>query len=152
MIDFNDPRQVAKAIQYTNVNPDLTRAGLLAHVATCAEFGFDAAMVAPCFVALAREALTGTGVKVASTVNFPMANDTLGMKLAVVGLLAKEGADARISRRYRCAGLHDVFLGVGAPGPWGILQTRGFLRAPGFLYRPDPDRSGSPVERHRGSS
>ena len=93
MIDFSDPQQVAKAIQYTNVNPDLTREGLLAHVKTCAEYGFDAAMVAPCWVALAREALKGTGVKVASTVNFPMANDTLEMKLAVVRLLAKEGAD-----------------------------------------------------------
>lgn len=29
MIDFNDKKQVAKAIQYTNVNPNLTREGLL---------------------------------------------------------------------------------------------------------------------------
>lgn len=93
MIDFSDRRQVAKAIQYTNVNPDLTREGLLAHVRACAEYGFDAAMVGPCWVALAREALKGTGVKVASTVNFPMANDTLAMKLAVVRELAREGAD-----------------------------------------------------------
>lgn len=93
MIDFNDPRQIAKAIQYTNVNPDLTRDGLLEHVKVCAEYAFNAAMVPPCYVALAREALKGTGVNVASTVNFPMANDTLEMKLAVVKLLAKEGAD-----------------------------------------------------------
>lgn len=93
MIDFSDRRQVAKAIQYTNVNPDLTRDGLLAHVRTCAEYGFDAAMVGPCWVSLAKEALKGTGVKVASTVNFPMANDTLTMKLAVVRELAREGAD-----------------------------------------------------------
>lgn len=93
MIDFSDRRQIAKAIQYTNVNPDLTREGLLAHVRTCAEYGFDAAMVGPCWVALAREALKGTGVKVASTVNFPMANDTLTMKIAVIRELAREGAD-----------------------------------------------------------
>ncbi|SKA24110.1 deoxyribose-phosphate aldolase [Consotaella salsifontis] len=93
MIDFSDRAQVAKAIQYTNVNPDLTREGLLAHVKTCAEYGFDAAMVPPCWVRLAKAELKGTGVKVASTVNFPMANDTLEMKLAVVRLLAKEGAD-----------------------------------------------------------
>ncbi|MBK1664310.1 deoxyribose-phosphate aldolase [Rhodospirillum rubrum] len=93
MIDFADKRQVALAIQYTNVNPDLTREGLLAHVRTCADYGFHAAMIGPCWVALAKEALKGTGVRVASTVNFPMANDTLAMKLAVVRLLAKEGAD-----------------------------------------------------------
>ena len=45
MIDFTDRAQVARAIQYTNVNPDLTRAGLLAHVQTCLDYGFDAAMV-----------------------------------------------------------------------------------------------------------
>ncbi|WP_176086782.1 deoxyribose-phosphate aldolase [Martelella sp. HB161492] len=93
MIDFSNREQVAKAIQYTNVNPDLTKEGLLAHVKVCAEYGFDAAMVPPCWVKLSKEALAGTGVKVASTVNFPMANDTLEMKLAVVRLLAKEGAD-----------------------------------------------------------
>lgn len=32
MIDFNDKRQVAKAIQYTNVNPNLTREGMLKHL------------------------------------------------------------------------------------------------------------------------
>ena len=35
MIDFNDKRQVAKAIQYTNVNPNLTRDGMLKHLETC---------------------------------------------------------------------------------------------------------------------
>ncbi len=93
MIDFTDRHQVAKAIQFTNVNPDLTRDGLIAHLEICARYSFDAAMIAPCWVSLAKKELAGTGVKVASTINFPMANDTLEMKLAVVRLLAKEGAD-----------------------------------------------------------
>jgi len=93
MIDFSDSKQVASAIQYTNVNPNLTKDGLLAHVDTCAKYGFDAAMVAPCWVALAKEALAGTGVKVATTLNFPQANDTYGMKLAALRELIKTGAD-----------------------------------------------------------
>jgi deoxyribose-phosphate aldolase len=93
VIDFNDPKAVAKAIQYTNVNPDLTRAGLLAHLGQCVEYGFDAAMIGPCWVPLAVQELKGTGVRVASTLNFPMANDTLGMKLAALRELAKAGAD-----------------------------------------------------------
>ena len=48
MIDFNDKRQVAKAIQYTNVNPNLTREGMLKHLETCMKYDFQAAMVAPC--------------------------------------------------------------------------------------------------------
>ena len=93
MIDFTDRAAVAKAIQYTNVNPDLTREGRLEHLGTCVEYGFDAAMIGPCWVPLAVEVLAGSGVKVASTLNFPMANDTLGMKLAALGELAAAGAD-----------------------------------------------------------
>ncbi|TCL06760.1 deoxyribose-phosphate aldolase [Sodalis ligni] len=93
MIDFNDPKQVAKAIQFTNVNADLTRDLLLAHLDACMEFQFDAAMIAPCWVSLAKDVLKGSGVRVATTVNFPQANDTTAMKVAVVRELAKEGAD-----------------------------------------------------------
>ena len=50
MIDFNDKRQVAKAIQYTNVNPNLTREGMLKHLETCMKYDFQAAMVAPCYI------------------------------------------------------------------------------------------------------
>jgi len=93
MIDFDDRAQVAGAIQYTNVNANLTRAEAVEHIETCARYGFDAAMIAPCYCALAKEMLAGTGVKVATTLNFPQANDTLGMKLAALGELAKTGAD-----------------------------------------------------------
>jgi deoxyribose-phosphate aldolase len=93
MIDFTDKKAVAKAIQYTNVSSELTRDGMAAHLKTCVAYGFQAAMIAPCFVSFAKDVLAGTGIKIASTVNFPTANDTLGMKIAVLRLLAKEGAD-----------------------------------------------------------
>lgn len=93
MIDFNDPRQVAKAIQFTNVNADLTREGVIKHLNICLEYQFDAAMIAPCWVYLAKDVLKGSGVRVATTVNFPQANDTTAMKVAIVRELAKEGAD-----------------------------------------------------------
>jgi deoxyribose-phosphate aldolase len=92
-IDFSDKRQIAKSIQYTNVNPDLIREGLIAHARRCIELGFQAAMVGPCWVALTKEILRGTDVRVASTLNFPMPNDTLTMKLAALRELAKAGAD-----------------------------------------------------------
>lgn len=93
MIDFTDPHQVAKAIQFTNVNPDLTRNELLKHLDICTEYQFDAAMIAPCWVSLAKNVLKGSGVRIATTVNFPQANDTTAMKVALVRELAKEGAD-----------------------------------------------------------
>lgn len=93
MIDFTDKTQVAKAIQFTDVNPHLTREGVVAHLETCAEYGFHAAMIAPVWCSLGKEVLKGTGVRVATTLNFPQANDTLGMKIAALRELAKTGAD-----------------------------------------------------------
>lgn len=93
MIDFNDKKQVAKAIQFTNVNPNLTKEGMIKHLKICMKYDFQAAMVAPCFVRLAKDVLRGTGIEVASTLNFPMANDTLEMKIAALKELIKAGAD-----------------------------------------------------------
>ncbi|MDY7103075.1 MAG: deoxyribose-phosphate aldolase [Actinomycetota bacterium] len=93
MIDFGDRRQVAAAIQYTNVSPNLTRDEAVRHLETCAQYGFDAAMIAPVYCDLARRVLAGTGVKVASTLNFPQANDTLAMKIAALRELAAAGAE-----------------------------------------------------------
>ena len=93
MIDFNDKRQVAKAIQYTNVNPNLTRDGMLKHLETCMKYDFQAAMVAPCYIELAKDVLKGTGIQVASTLNFPIANDTLPMKIAALKEMIKTGVD-----------------------------------------------------------
>ncbi len=93
MIDFNDKAQIAKAIQYTNVNPNLTRKEAIHHIETCAEYGFDAVMIGPNYCRLANEMLAGTDVRVATTLNFPQANDTLAMKIAALRELANCGAD-----------------------------------------------------------
>lgn len=93
MINFNDKKQVAKAIQYTDVNPSLTKEGLLKHLDICMKYEFQAAMIAPCYIRLAKDVLKGTGVEVASTLNFPQANDTLSMKLAALKEMIKEGVD-----------------------------------------------------------
>ncbi|MDU5109617.1 MAG: deoxyribose-phosphate aldolase [Clostridium sp.] len=93
MIDFNDKRQVAKAIQFTNVNPNLTKEGLIKHLDICMQYNFQAAMIAPCYIKLAKEVLKGTEIEVASTLNFPQANDTLSMKLAALKEMIKEGVD-----------------------------------------------------------
>jgi deoxyribose-phosphate aldolase len=93
MIDFLDKKQVAKAIQFTNVNPNLTRLEAIKHIEVCAEYNFQAAMVAPCYITLAKDMLKGTDIQVASTLNFPIANDTLEMKLAALKEMIKLGVD-----------------------------------------------------------
>lgn len=87
-----DRHQVAGAIQYTNVSPELTREDVLAHLQSCVDYGFNAAMIGPCWAALAADVLRGTGVRVATTLNFPQANDTTAMKVAALRELARTGA------------------------------------------------------------
>lgn len=93
MIDFNDKKAVAKAIQYTDVTSNLTRKGIMEHLEKCKAYGFDAAMVPPCYVALSKAYLEGTDIKVASILNFPAANDTLEIKMAALKELIHAGVD-----------------------------------------------------------
>lgn len=93
MIDFNNKKEVARILQYTNVNPNLTKEGLIEHLELCKRYGFDAAMIPPCYVAFAKEYLKGTGIKVASIINFPAGNDSVAMKLAALKELIKDGVD-----------------------------------------------------------
>ncbi|WP_245537709.1 deoxyribose-phosphate aldolase [Sediminispirochaeta smaragdinae] len=88
-----DKKELAGKIQFTDVNPDLTREGIVRHLEACMELGVQAAMISPCWVPLAKEMLQGTGIKIATTVNFPQATDTPEMKAAVIPLLARMGAD-----------------------------------------------------------
>lgn len=93
MINFNDKNEVAKVLQYTNVQPNVTKQDIIAHLETCKKYGFDAAMVPPCYVSFCKAYLEGTGIKVASTLNFPTANDTLEMKMAALKELIRVGVD-----------------------------------------------------------
>lgn len=93
VLDFADRAALAGVIQFTNVRPNLTQAELVEHVESCAELAVHAAMVGPYWVPLAKEILAGTGVRVATTLNFPQGNDSAVMKAAVVEHLAEAGAD-----------------------------------------------------------
>ncbi len=93
MLDKWTKANIAAHIQYTNVSPELTRKGLEEHLQTCIHYRFQAAMISPCWVSMAKRVLAGTDIRIATTVNFPQATDTVEMKVAVARLVAKEGAD-----------------------------------------------------------
>jgi deoxyribose-phosphate aldolase len=93
MIDFNNKKEVARLLQFTNVLPTMTHSDLIRHLDLCKQYGFNAAMIPPCYVKIAKEYLLGTGIKVASIINFPTGNDSLGMKLAALSELIRDGVD-----------------------------------------------------------
>ncbi|PKM64741.1 MAG: deoxyribose-phosphate aldolase [Firmicutes bacterium HGW-Firmicutes-20] len=93
MINFNDKKAVASVLQFTNVNPTLTKKELIEHLELCKEYVFNAAMIPPCYVSFAKDYLKGTSIKVASILNFPTANDSLSMKMAALEQLVADGVD-----------------------------------------------------------
>ncbi|PSP77864.1 deoxyribose-phosphate aldolase [Halobacteriales archaeon QS_1_68_20] len=84
---------VAATIQHTEVGPTADRARIEELCEECVEYGFDGAMVLPCWVPLARERLAGTGVTVCSAAGFPMGGDGRIAKAAAVRDAVAAGAE-----------------------------------------------------------
>ena len=82
------PAAVAARIQHTLIRTDATRDDVLQHCHEVVEYGFDAAMVAGDWLPLAA----GTGVKLASALDFPVAAMTTAGRVAETRSLVHAGA------------------------------------------------------------
>lgn len=89
---MDDP-DIAARLQYTIVNPAATREMIRRHVEECAEYAFNAAMVPMCWVPLAREILSGTGVRVATFICIGMGHESVAAKCAMLRECWALGAD-----------------------------------------------------------
>ena len=97
---------LASRIQHTLYDVGTTELDLDAHCQACVEFGFAAAMIPARFVGRAVELLAGTGVLVATAVDFP------------VGLMTDRGRIAE-AEAVVAAGAQQIDLAV----PIGLLRT-----------------------------
>lgn len=86
------PARLASRIQHTLIRTDTTREDVERHCRECIEFGFDAAMIAGNWLGLARRLLAGSGIKLASAVDFPIADMTTAGKVAEARELVALGA------------------------------------------------------------
>lgn len=90
----DDPRSLAPYIQHTRISADLTRADLEVHCQEAVEFGFNAAMVSASWASVAVDLLRGTGVRVASALDFPVVGVTTSAgKAAEAAAIAEAGVD-----------------------------------------------------------
>ena len=81
---------LAAYIQHTKIAVGTTREQMLTHLQEAVDYGFDAAMVAGSWVPLAAEVLAGTGITVASALDFPTVGVmTSAGKAAEAALLLK---------------------------------------------------------------
>ena len=86
-------QEVAKKIQHTNVNPDLTREGVKALTDDCLEYGFDGVMLQPCWIEEAKKHLAGSDVKICTALGYPMGGATTKAKVYEMENVIELGAD-----------------------------------------------------------
>lgn len=94
------PAKLAAYIQHTRIEVGTTRDQVIAHAEECVAYGFDAAMVAGSWTRLTAEVLAGTGVQVASALDFP-----------TVGLMTSVGKAAEAAELVRL-GATQIDIGV----------------------------------------
>ncbi len=85
--------RLASRIQSTIISNTLTRAKWEQHIAECLRYRFQAAMIPPAWVKRTAEALHGTGVRVASFIDFPYGTMTSAGKAYEAAKLVEDGAE-----------------------------------------------------------
>ncbi|WP_353649082.1 deoxyribose-phosphate aldolase [Nakamurella sp. A5-74] len=85
--------QLAGRLQHTLIGQAITEAEVRTHAQECLEFGFDAAVVPPTWVAAARQELAGSSVRVSSIIDFPYGMMTTAGRVAETKALVDAGVD-----------------------------------------------------------
>ncbi len=113
ILDALSPQTIAPYIQHTLIETGTTRDRIIAHAEEAAEYGFNAAMVPGSWVPEVAEVLRGTGVIVASALDFPTCGVTSSRgKAAEAQSLVDLGAeqiDIGVQVGWLKSGLYDRF-------------------------------------------
>jgi len=75
-------KKLSKYVDHTNLKPFATRADIEKLCADAKEWDFASVCVNPCNIALAKELLAGSDVKVCTVIGFPLGQNTTAMKVA----------------------------------------------------------------------
>jgi deoxyribose-phosphate aldolase len=107
------PKELAPFIQHTKIEAGITRDGLIAHVREAIEHGFNAAMIPASWVREAASEIAGTGVELATALDFPTVGVmTSAGKAAEAEQIAKQGAtqlDMGVQIGWLKSGMYDAF-------------------------------------------
>nr|WP_239528525.1 deoxyribose-phosphate aldolase [Microbacterium esteraromaticum] len=107
------PAELAPFIQHTLIELGTTRDEMLAHIRETVEYGFNAAMVPASWVPLVAGELKGTGIGIASALDFPTVGVmTSAGKAAEAAEIARLGAtqlDIGVQVGWLKSGMYDEF-------------------------------------------
>jgi deoxyribose-phosphate aldolase len=85
--------QLSGRIQHTLIGHAITERQVRMHVQETLEHGFDAAIVPPCWVAVARDELRGTVARIGSIVDYPNGSALTSVRVDEVRALVDAGVD-----------------------------------------------------------
>lgn len=85
--------QLAKMIQHTNVNPDLSKKDIIDLCNDCLKYGFDGVMLQPAWIEVAKEVLKGSDVKICTALGYPMGGELIEAKVYQTEKIFALGAD-----------------------------------------------------------
>jgi deoxyribose-phosphate aldolase len=107
------PAELAPYIQHTKIELGSTRDEMIAHAKETVEYGFNAAMVPASWVPLVASELAGTGIGIASALDFPTVGVmTSAGKAAEAAEIARLGAtqlDIGVQIGWLKSGMYDEF-------------------------------------------
>ena len=107
------PAELAPYIQHTKIEVGLTRDEIVAHARETVEHGFNAAMVPASWVDVVAAELRGTGVGIATALDFPSVGVTTSAgKAAEAESIARLGAtqlDIGVQIGWLKSGMYDAF-------------------------------------------
>lgn len=107
------PAELAPYIQHTKIESDATRDDMIAHAREAVTHGFNAAMVPASWVSVVAAELSGTGIEVASALDFPTVGVmTSAGKAAEAAEIARRGAtqlDMGVQIGWLKSGMYDEF-------------------------------------------
>jgi deoxyribose-phosphate aldolase len=103
---------LASRIQYTRIEIGVTESDVRSLCRECLDYGFHAAMIPPTWVPLTADLLSGSSVRVASAVDFPLGVMSTRGKVAEATSLVEGGAqelDIGVNLGYLRSGRDDAF-------------------------------------------
>lgn len=107
------PAEMAPYIQHTKIDVGSTRAEMIEHAREAVSYGFNAAMVPASWVPLVASELAGTGIGIASALDFPTVGVmTSAGKAAEAAEIARLGAtqlDIGVQLGWLKSGMYDEF-------------------------------------------
>ena len=93
MYTIKNSKQLASLINYTNLNNMIGESEMKEFLEKAKELNFHSVTVSPTYVALAKEILADSDIKVGSVVGFPLGFEDTESKIAETEELLKKGAD-----------------------------------------------------------